>query len=191
MDINYQKEVEKAVNVINSGGTIVYPTDTIWGIGCDATNPKAVEKVHQIKKRPSNKSFIVLLENDAHLNKYLKNIPEVAWDLLENITKPTTIIYSEGHNLAPLVIAEDGSVAIRIVQDQFCKDVIRKLNKPIVSTSANFSGCSAPQNFYEIDPDVLEAADYVVNLRQTETVKNVQSTIIKLKLNGEISFVRK
>lgn len=191
MDINYQKEVERAVNTINTGGTIVYPTDTIWGIGCDATNPDAVEKVHQIKKRPSNKSFIVLLENDIHLHRYIKNIPDVAWDLLENITKPTTIIYSEGKNLAPLVLSEDGSVAIRIVQDQFCKDVIRKLNKPIVSTSANFSDSPAPQNFYEIDPKILEAADYVINLRQTETVKNIQSTIIKLELNGEISFVRK
>ena len=187
----FEEEIKKANAVLREGGTILYPTDTIWGIGCDATNAKAVEKIFELKKRNENKSLIVLVDDDSRLQRYVKEVPSNAWDLIEYSDRPLTIIYPKGVSLPTTVIAADGSVAIRIVKDEFCKQLIRKLNKPLISTSANFSNEPTPLNFNEIDAAVLEAVDYVVNLRQNEKNNSQPSVILRLELNGKIKFIRK
>ena len=186
-----QEEITKAIEILKSGGTILYPTDTIWGIGCDATNKEAVKKVFEIKGRAESKSLIILIDNETKLNRYLKDIPALAYDLIDCSEKPLTIIYSDAKNLAKNVINEDGSIGIRIVKDEFCKKLIEKFGKPIVSTSANISGDPTPECFKEINPIILSRVDYVVNLRQNETSKNQPSGIIKLGMSGEVKVIRK
>ncbi len=184
-------EIKNCVGVLNRGGLILYPTDTIWGIGCDATNEKAIEKIFRLKKRTNFKSLIVLLDLETKLLSYIKEVPEVAWDLIDFAEKPLTIIYDGGKNLAKNVVAEDGSVGIRITKDEFCKKLIEKFRKPVVSTSANFSGKESPAAFDDIDPDIIAGVDYVVNLRQHEKISSSPSTIIKLGTKGEIKIIRK
>ncbi len=185
-----KEEVRKAVEVLRSGGTIAYPTDTIWGIGCDATNQDAVKKVFELKKREESKSLIVLLDEADKLGKYVKVIPEVANDLLEHTESPLTIIYPDVMNLAKNVIAPDGSAGIRIVQDEFCRLMIRTFGKPVVSTSANISGEPAPDSYSSISEEILNGVDYVINLRRAEKTTNKPSRIIKLAVNGEFSIIR-
>jgi L-threonylcarbamoyladenylate synthase len=186
-----QQEITKALEILKSGGTILYPTDTIWGIGCDATNEEAVKKVFDIKGRTQSKSLIILIDNEAKLNRYLKDIPALAYDLIDFTEKPLTIVYSDAKNLAKNVINEDGTIGIRIIKDEFCKKLIEKFGKPIVSTSANISGEPSPASFKEINPIILSQVDYIVNLRQHETSKNQASSIIKLSMDGQVKVIRK
>jgi L-threonylcarbamoyladenylate synthase len=185
-----KEEVRKAVEVLRNGGIILYPTDTVWGIGCDATNEKAVEKIFRIKKREESKSLIVLLEDPDKLGKYVKEIPEVANDLIEHSDKPLTIVYPGIVNLAKNVIAEDGSAGIRIVKDEFCEQLLRTFGKPVVSTSANVSGEATPAGYSSISEDIINGVDHVVNLRRTENTGTTPSRIIKLAVNGEFSIIR-
>jgi L-threonylcarbamoyladenylate synthase len=177
--------------VLKSGGTILYPTDTIWGIGCDATNPKAVRKIYRIKKRIESKNLIVLVEDEERLKKHAGSIPDIAWDLIRSIDTPLTIIYPDGRNLAKNVIAEDGSIAIRIVKNEFCTRLISRFGKPVVSTSANISGQAAPLMFKLISDEIKNEVDYVVNLYQNVLREVKPSTIIKLDVSGEFEIIRK
>lgn len=186
-----QNEVNAAAEIIKNGGVIAYPTDTIWGLGCDATNPVAIAKIVEIKGRSANKSFIILLDNDNKLYDYVTEVPPFAHELIEYSEKPLTIIYPKAKNLPKEIIAEDGSIAIRVTNDEFCKRLIQKTGKPIISTSANKSGQASPGNFTDIDETILSNADYVVNLRREERSLNTPSTIIKLQLNGTFEFIRK
>ena len=183
--------MEKAIEILRNGGVILYPSDTIWGIGCDATNPDAVNKIFELKQRSSSKSLITLLEQDTKLNRYVKEVPEIAWDIVEFTEKPTTIIYPEGYNLAPNLIAEDKSIGIRIVKKGFCHDLIRKFGKPLVSTSANISGNPTPISFEDIDTRILEGVDYIVNLPPNEKLLPKASTIMKIELDGTFTLIRK
>jgi L-threonylcarbamoyladenylate synthase len=186
-----EKEIKNCIEVLARGGTILYPTDTIWGIGCDATNPEAVEKVYQIKKRMETKSLIILLDDQEKLLDYTKTVPEIAFDLLKSVHTPLTIIYPDARNLAPNVIAEDGSIAIRITKNKFCKKLIAAYGKPIVSTSANISGQPAPLIFKRIPAEILGQVDYTVNMYQEVLGEVKPSTIIRLKITGEFEIIRK
>jgi len=187
----FEKELTNALAVLHSGGTILYPTDTVWGIGCDCTNVQAVEKIFKIKKRDSSKSLVLLVDNDARLLRYVKTVPEIAWELMQYSDKPLTIVYPEGKNLAKNMIGPDKSVAIRITSDAFCKNLIRTFDNGLVSTSANISGKPSPENFSDIDKEILSAVDYVVNLRQHEKSNATPSSIIKVGMKGEIQIIRK
>lgn len=184
-----QQEIKNCLEVLLNGGIILYPTDTVWGIGCDATNPEAIKKVYQLKQREDNKALICLAADDRMLKKYVKEVPQVALDIIEIANKPTTIIYDEAQNLAPNLISSDGSIAFRIPDDDFCYWLMRKFNKPIVSTSANISSAPTPQSFKEISPAILKGVDYVVNLHRDKICKN-PSSIIKLSNNGTVKVIR-
>jgi L-threonylcarbamoyladenylate synthase len=186
-----QNDITKALEVLKKGGVILYPTDTIWGLGCDATNSKAVERIYQIKQRSDQKSMLVLLDNPNKIPSYINEIPEIAWDLIELTDKPLTIIYAGAKNLASNLIAEDGSVGIRISEDPFNQKLIQKFQKPLVSTSANKSGERSPSNFSEISQEIVESVDYVVQWRQDDYIKTQPSSIIKLGPKGEIQIIRK
>jgi len=187
------EEIKKATEVLKNGGIILYPTDTIWGLGCDACNAEAVEKIYQIKNRPTSKSMIILLDEAPKLNLYVHEVPAVAWDWIEFAEKPLTIVYQGAKKIAAnLIHQEDNSIAIRVVkEDVFCKGLIRKFGKPIVSTSANMSGAAAPKNFRDIEPGILKAVDYIVNLRQKEVHNPPASSIVSIKPNGVFEFIRK
>lgn len=183
-------EINHCIDILKKGGVLIYPTDTIWGIGCDATNAGAVEKVFKAKGRAHTKSLIVLIDTENKLERYVKQVPEIAWDLIEQVDTPLTLIYPQGINLAHNVLGKDNSVAIRIVNDEFSKEMIRRFGKPIVSTSANFSGDPSPVTFSRIPEKLLQSADYVVNWGRDTFKTNRPSTIIKLGLNGEIELIR-
>lgn len=183
------KEISKALDVLKNGGLILYPTDTVWGIGCDATNPEAVKKVYELKKREDSKALICLVADDRMLKKYVAQVPAVALNIIEVTDKPTTIIYDEAKNLAENLIAEDGTIAIRIPDDEFCFQLTRRLNGAIVSTSANISGEPTPNSFKEISQEVLKGVDYVVNLHH-EKKCDKPSSIIKLSNNGVVKVIR-
>jgi L-threonylcarbamoyladenylate synthase len=185
-----EEDINKSIEVLKKGGTILYPTDTIWGIGCDATNVKAVQKIIQLKARPKEFSFIILLEDSSKITQYVEEVPDILWDLLQSFDSPTTIIYPGAKKLAKNVIADDGSIAIRIVNDGFCYKLISAFNKPIVSSSANFSGEPAPVMFRDISNELKKNVDYIVKTNQTKLNKVKASTIIRLKLNGEFDVVR-
>jgi L-threonylcarbamoyladenylate synthase len=188
---NYNDIINEIIGVLKQGGVILYPTDTIWGLGCDATNDKAVEKIFKIKQRAESKSLIVLVEEDAKVNRYIKQVPDVAWDIFEFSTKPTTLVLDGAVGLAPNVIAEDGSVGIRVCKQPFCHELLRKFNKAIVSTSANISGKPSPQSFHEISKDIINSVDFVVNLPEFYNSKNPASSIIKIKSNSQVEVLRK
>lgn len=191
MQQNMEKQISKAVEVLKKGGVIIYPTDTIWGIGCDATNPKAVEKVFEIKRRSDSKSLIVLASDTGMINQYVQQIPEIAYQLIELNDKPMTIIYPNAAGLAENVVAEDGSIGIRIPMNDFCIKLIRSFKKPIVSTSANISGENAPQNYGEIAKEILDAADFVADPELEGKSTHKASQILKVGLGGEIEVIRK
>lgn len=186
-----EADIQKSLEVLRTGGVILYPTDTVWGLGCDATDEQAVSKIFKIKKRVESKSLIVLVADEQQLLRYVNDVPDAAWDLIETSERPITIIYDKATGLAPSVIAEDGSVGIRIVKDEFCQTLIRKFDKPLVSTSANVSGEPAPSTFNEIKKDIIDQAGFVVKWRQNDNKKCQPSVIIKLALNGEIKIIRK
>jgi len=189
--INMENEINKAVELLQKGKVILYPTDTIWGIGCDATQPKAVEKVYKIKMRPGEKKqAIILLDNIDKIERYVKKVPEVTRDLIEQSPGPLTIIFEGGKNVAKNVLSEGGNIAIRIVKGDFCVEVIKRLGKPIVSTSANISGEDAPIVFSEISNEIISKVDYVVNVHR-ERINSVKaSTIIKLETNNSFTIIR-
>lgn len=184
------EDVKKALEVLQNGGVILYPTDTIWGIGCDATNEQAVKKVYEIKKRADSKSMLVLMENVNLLERYVEEVPEIAYSLIEVTDKPMTIIYPNAKNLAKNLLAEDGSVGIRITDENFSRQLIQRFRKPIVSTSANISGEKSPAVFAEISEEIKEAVDYVVQYRQDDVTPATPSSIIKLGVGGEIQIIR-
>ena len=184
-------EIEKALTVLKAGGIILYPTDTIWGLGCDATNEEAVAKISAIKGRSADKSFIILLDTDAKLQSYVSDVPEVAYDLIEFAEHPLTLIFSGAKNLAKNVINTDGSVGVRIVKHEFCTQLVQRFRKPITSTSANFSGQPSPQFFDEIDPGIIDAVDHVVDWEQELRTPKKPSSIMKLGPGGQFSFIRR
>jgi L-threonylcarbamoyladenylate synthase len=188
---DFDDDLEQCLLTLADGGTILYPTDTIWGIGCDATNFDAVEKVFSIKNRSQKNPFIILVHSEAMLLKYVEEVPEIAYELIESADKPLTIIFPNAKKLAKNICSDDGSVAIRIVQEPFCKALIATLKKPIVSTSANLSNMPAPLLFSEINQEILMAVDYVVKFRQEERVQAHSSTIIKILPNNTLTYIRK
>ena len=185
-----EEDIKKACEVLLKGGVILYPTDTIWGIGCDATNKDAVKKVYEIKQRIDSKSMLVLLDSTAKLDYYVDEYPDVALDLIELSNKPMTIIYSSAKNLASNLIAEDGSIGIRITQETFSKELCRRFKKTIVSTSANISGKTSPANFSEIESEILHAVDYIVKYKQDDSTPAKPSSIIKLDKSGLVKIIR-
>ena len=187
----FAEDLKKAVDVLIKGGVILYPTDTIWGLGCDATRQDAVERIYSIKKRDDSKSLIVLVNGFGMLERYVRNIPEIAYQLAEVADKPLTIIYPNGRSLAPGVIGSDGSVGIRICSDGFCNELITRFRKPIVSTSANISDAPSPAIFSEIDEIIASSADYVVRYNQSDITRNKPSSIIKVEDDGVIRIIRK
>ena len=189
-----EEDIRNAVETMRKGGVILYPTDTVWGIGCDATNAEAVKRVYEIKQRDDSKALICLVDSDARMQRYFRNVPDVAWQLIDSLSdggKPTTLILDGAINLAQNLIAEDGSVGMRITNEPFSKELCYRFQKAIVSTSANISGESAAQNYSDIDPRILEAVDYVCWSRRQEHKPHTPSSIIKLKENGEVTVIRK
>jgi len=185
-----EDDLKKACEVLRKGGVILYPTDTIWGIGCDATNEEAVKRVYEIKQRSDTKAMLTLLDSPTYLNHYIDDLPEIAYDLIEYSDKPLTIIYSGAKNLAANLIAPDGTIGIRITKEKFSQHLCRKFGKPVVSTSANFSGEPSPSNFSEINKEILRLVDYTVNYRKDEMEKSKPSSIIRLEKNGVIKIIR-
>ena len=186
-----EEDIKNAVKVLREGGVILYPTDTVWGIGCDATNAKAVAKVYDIKHRDDSKALICLVDSDARLQRYVRNVPAVAWDLLDAAIKPTTVILDDATNLAPNLIAEDGSIALRITREAFSHELCYRFQKAIVSTSANISGEPAAQNYRDISEEILNSVDYVCWSRRQEHKPHTPSSIIRLKPDGEVTIIRK
>ncbi|WP_374163116.1 L-threonylcarbamoyladenylate synthase [Arcticibacter sp. MXS-1] len=184
-------DITRALEVLQAGGLILYPTDTIWGIGCDATNEDAVEKVFKLKGRDAGKSLIVLLDSENKLESYVSEVPPLAYDLIEYAEKPLTIIYSGAKNLAGNVIHQDGSIGIRVARHPFCEQLIRRFRRPIVSTSANISGAKSPANFSEVAQEIIDGVDYVVEYGQEDNTESVPSTIMKLEPDGRFVFIRK
>ena len=189
--VKTEDDIRNAVETMRKGGVILYPTDTVWGIGCDATNPEAVAKVYKIKHRDDSKALICLVDSDSRLQRYVRNVPNVAWDIFELSEKPTTVILDDAVNLAPNLIAEDGSIAMRITKEAFSKELCYRFQKAIVSTSANISGEPAAQNYCDISQEILDAVDYVCWTRRQEHKPHTPSSIIKLDRNGVVSIIRK
>lgn len=185
-----QEEIQKAYDVLKEGGTILYPTDTVWGIGCDATNAEAVAKIYKLKQREESKSMIVLMNGEKMIYNVFKEIPEVAWEILDISDKPTTLILDNPRNVAPNLIAEDKSLGMRLVKDPFCFKLLERLKKPLVSTSANISGKATPLTFKEISSEIIKGVDYVVNL-QRESPAGKPSSIIKIGNNLQVKIIRK
>lgn len=176
---------------MRQGGVILYPTDTVWGIGCDATNDDAVKRVFEIKERADSKSMLLLLDNPVKLQTYIQDVPDIAWDMIELTDKPLTIIYEGAKNLAAALLSQDGTIGIRITDELFSKELCRQFRKPIVSTSANKSGEPTPAIFREISDEIKKSVDYIVQFRQKDNTKTKPSSIIKLQKNGTIQIIRK
>ena len=188
--VDLELEIRNCAHVLLEGGVILYPTDTVWGLGCDATNAAAVQKIFEIKRRPGTKSMIVLLAEEKDILHYVAAPPPDIIAMLEEFTSPTTVIYDGALGLADGVTAEDGSVAIRICHDPFCKALIKRIKKPLISTSANISGEPAPSVYSEISPDVLSGADYTVKYRQDDDIPKKPSRIIKMNDDGSYTIIR-
>lgn len=188
MDIN--TEIHNAFEVIQRGGIILYPTDTVWGIGCDATNAEAVAKIYAVKKRAETQSMIVLMNGEKMMYNVFKEIPEVAWQILDLSEKPTTLILDAPRNVAPNIVAADNTLGVRIVKEPFCFKLMERMKKPLVSTSANISGMPTPKSFKEISPEIINGVDYVVNLHRDKTSGN-PSAIIKLTNDAQVKIIRK
>ncbi len=184
-----QEEINKCIEVLSHGGIILYPTDTVWGIGCDATNEAAVAKIYALKQRANTKTMICLVSNDFMLETLVKKVPEVAFDIIDLATKPTTIVYDNPKGVAKNLIADDDTLAIRIASDTFCQHLINKFKKPIVSTSANMAGEVTPKNFKEISGAIIKGVDYVVNLHREQN-SGIPSSIIKLGNDGTVKIIR-
>ena len=183
-------DIKAAVECMRKGGVILYPTDTVWGIGCDATNAEAVAKVYKIKKREESKAMICLVDSDNRIQRYVRNVPDVAWDVRNLATSPTTVILDGADGLASNLIADDGSIAMRITKEEFSKELCYRMQKPVVSTSANISGEPAAQNYCDISEEIINSVDYVCKSRRNEHLPHKPSSIIKLKSNGEVTIIR-
>ena len=190
MDTAMKEDIRRALDVLNKGGVILYPTDTIWGIGCDATNEEAVSRVYAIKRRTDAKALITLVDSEAKIQGYVREIPDVAWQLIDCSTRPLTIIYDGARHLAPNLLAEDGSVAIRLTREAFSRELCLRFHRPIVSTSANLSGEPSPATFDDISEDIKQAVDYVCTSRRDDRTSARPSSIIKLAANGEVKIIR-
>lgn len=186
-----KEEVAQALKVILEGGIILYPTDTIWGIGCDANNTEAIKKIFALKQRDEAKSMIILLDTENKLESYIQEVPSIAYDLIEYAENPLTLIMPGAKNISPALVAADGSVGIRVAKHDFCQQLIQRLRKPLVSTSANISGRPSPQTFDEVDQAIINGVDYVVNLDQHSTEKKKPSTIMRLNPDGQFEFIRR
>lgn len=186
----YRDDIRHAIEVMNRGGVILYPTDTIWGIGCDATNESAVRRIFEIKKRNDAKALITLVDSEAKVQFYVRDVPDVAWDLIEFAEHPLTIIYDNARNLAPNLLAEDGSAGIRVTKEEFSKHLCMRMKRAIVSTSANISGQPAPRCFADITPEIISAVDYVCISRRNENQNPPASNIIKLGTDGKVRIIR-
>jgi L-threonylcarbamoyladenylate synthase len=184
-------EVAKALTILQQGGIILYPTDTIWGIGCDATNTEAVKKIFALKQRDEAKSVIILLDTENKLESYVKEVPAIAYELIEYAENPLTLILPDAKNLSPAVVNADGTVGIRVAKHPFCQQLIQRFRKPIVSTSANISGQPSPQTFADVSDEVINGVDYVVNLEQQDTTLKNPSTIMRLDASGKFEFIRR
>lgn len=184
------EDIKKACEVLSDGGLILYPTDTIWGIGCDATNEEAVRRVYALKQRVDSKAMLVLIDSTAKLNNYVEEVPDLAWDLIEMATKPLTIIYPKAKNLSPGLLADDGSIGIRVSTEEFSRKLCERFRKPLVSTSANVSGRPSPAIFDEIADEIKEGVDYIVSYRQDDISRTPPSGIIKLGAGGLIRVIR-
>jgi len=182
-------EVNQCFDILSKGGLILYPTDTVWGIGCDATNVEAVEKIYALKRRSNTKTMICLVANDFMLEQHVKKVPELAYDIIDLSTKPTTIVYESPKGIANNLIAKDNTLAIRVATDQFCQFLIKKFKKPIVSTSANTAGQPTPTSFKEIPDEILKGVDYIVNLDR-DKIKSTPSSIIMLGNDGIVKVIR-
>jgi L-threonylcarbamoyladenylate synthase len=188
-DISMKTEIENAIATLKKGGLILYPTDTVWGIGCDATHPDAIERIYNLKKRANDKSLICLVADLNMLEQYVERVPKAAYDVIKFSVTPTTIVYDDPIRVSENLIAADNSLAIRIVEDEFCKKLIRKFRRPLVSTSANVSGEKTPSSFQEISKEILEGVDYIVNFQPTKKATK-PSTIIKIKNDGTVKIIR-
>lgn len=184
------EDIKKACEVLQAGGIILYPTDTIWGIGCDATNEAAVQRIYQLKQRADNKAMLVLIDNEVKLETYVSEVPDIAWELINVAYKPLTIIYPKARNLAPNLLADDGSVGIRVTHEEFSRRLCQTYRKPLVSTSANISGELSPANFDEVSETIRAGVDYIVKWRQDDYTKAQPSGIIKLGKGGLIQVIR-
>ena len=183
-------DIKKACEVLKNGGLILYPTDTVWGIGCDATNSDAVARIYDLKQRCDSKALIVLLADNNQLHKYVDNVPDIAYELIDVATKPLTIVYEKARNLSPNLCAEDGSVGIRITKEEFSRRLCRSFRRPIVSTSANISGAPTPKTFNAISKEIICGVDYVIECRRNENANKQPSSVIKLSSNGIIQILR-
>ena len=189
-DKSYDKDIEKCLDILKMGGLILYPTDTIWGIGCDATNKDAVEKIYQLKNRPDEKSMIVLVSDEKTILSYVTQPDLSIFDYIKGLHKPTTVIYEGAIRLAENLISRDGSIAIRIVKDNFCRHLVKRFRKPIVSTSANISGYPPPGAFIDIDIAIKNGVDYIVQYRQDETLHSLPSSVIRWNPDGTMTILR-
>lgn len=187
---DYEEDLRQAVETLRKGGLILYPTDTVWGIGCDATNAEAVAKVFALKQRAEAKSMLVLVDSATRAQRYVKDIPDVAYDMFEMADKPLTLILDNARGLADGLVAEDGSVGIRVTNEKFSHDLCYRFMKAVVSTSANISGHPAAAIYPEIEQEIIDGVDYVVRYRRNDTKKSKPSSIVKLKANGEVTVIR-
>jgi L-threonylcarbamoyladenylate synthase len=184
-------EINQTLKVLQDGGIILYPTDTIWGIGCDASNAEAVKKIYALKQRDEAKSMIILVDTENKLESYINQVPDIAYDLIEYTENPLTLVMPGAKNIASNLIAADGSIGIRVTKHQFCQQLIQRLRKPLVSTSANISGQPSPKNFDTVSADIIDGVDYVVNLEQHDLSEKKPSTIMRLEPDGRFEFIRK
>ena len=183
-------DIERACRVMREGGIILYPTDTIWGLGCDATNAEAVARIYEIKRRADHKALITLVPDDVWVERYVEEVPEVAWELMEAAVDPLTIVYDKGKNVAHNLMGEDGSIGIRVTGEFYSRELCRRLRKPVVSTSANVSGQVSPRVFADIGKEIIDAADYVAGYRRADNCAGKASTVIKLGSGGLIKILR-
>ena len=188
--IDYADDLRNALDVLRRGGVILYPTDTVWGLGCDATDSKAVARIYELKQRAESKSMLALVCDEAQAERYTDDAPEIAFTLMREADRPLTIIFDKGNGLAPNMLADDGSVGIRMTREKFSRDLCRRLRHPLVSTSANISGSPTPAIFSEIDPEIIRKADYVVHYRRDDTARHKPSSIIKISGNGVFRIIR-
>lgn len=191
MPLPFENDLTQSLETLSQGGVILYPTDTVWGLGCDATRPTAVEKIYRIKRRVESKSMIVLVDSFEHLTHYVKQVPDITEDLLASINTPVTVIYSHAIRLASNVIATDGTVGIRIPDDAFCRELIRRFGKPVVSTSANISGEESPALFGQVSAEIKKEVDYIVRHKQDDFTRSKPSMIIRLQDDGSYTILRK
>ncbi|MBQ0048876.1 MAG: threonylcarbamoyl-AMP synthase [Bacteroidales bacterium] len=188
--MNCDIDLKNAIDVLRKGGVILYPTDTIWGLGCDATNPDAVRRIYEIKKRDDSKALICLVDSANRMQRYFRNVPDVAWDMVDLTSTPLTLILDGASGVAPNLIAEDGSLGIRVTQEEFSRQLCYRFQKAIVSTSANVSGQPSPRNFYDIPDEIKKQVDYIVSFRRGDKTAHQPSKIVKLGLDGAVTIIR-